>query len=165
MGGRDHVAAAFVDAHVVDVAVRVGAHVEEHEVAAPGAASALAVEAPELGIRGPGDRLAVVAVHEVGEPTAVEARAGRAAAVHVGHSPYERRHVRGCLLVERQRMRACRSWEKRQRYCHRSGDGAYLMSHRHRPAPLMSSVDSEECAVLWWPASRAASWSLPYPRD
>src|SRR5437764_14693953 len=33
-------------------------------------------------------------------------------------------------------MRACHSWEKRQRYCHRSGDGAYLMSHGHRPAPL-----------------------------
>jgi len=76
MGGRDHVVAAFVDAHVIDVAVRVGVHVEEHEVAAPCAAFALAVEAPELGVRGPGDRLAVVPLYVVGEPAAVEAGAG-----------------------------------------------------------------------------------------
>src|SRR5690349_13353568 len=132
---------------MVDVAVRVGVHVEEHEVTTPSAGFALAVEAPELGIRGPGDRLTVVAVHVVGEPAAVEPGAGRTAAVHVGDPVHERLHVRGCLLVERQRMRASRSWEKRQRYCHRSGDGAYLMSHGHRSAPLTSSVDSEECAV------------------
>src|SRR5215471_5625323 len=129
MGGRDHVMAAFVDAHVVDVAVRVGAHVEEHEVAAPGAAFALAAEVPELGVRGPGDPLAVVAVHVAGEPAAVEAGAWGAAAVHVGDPPHERRRVLGYILVERQRVGASRSyWEKRQRYCHRSGDGAYLMS-------------------------------------
>jgi hypothetical protein len=62
MGGRDHVISALVDAYVVDVAVRVGVHVEEHEVTAPRPAPALPVEAPELGIRGAGDRLAVVAV-------------------------------------------------------------------------------------------------------
>src|SRR5436189_5871603 len=102
-----------------------------------------------------------MAVHVWGEPAAAEAGGRRTAAVHVGDPVHERRHVRGCLLVERQRMRASRSREKRQRYCHRSGDGAYLMSHGHRPAPLTSFLDSEECTVLWWPVPRAASWSLP----
>src|SRR2546429_7498556 len=75
------------------------------------------------------------AVYVAGEPAGVEAGAGGAAAVPVGNSPYKLLHVRGRLLVERQRMSAGHSWEKRQRYCHRSGDGAYLMSHGHRPAP------------------------------
>ena len=42
----------------------------------------------------------------------------------------------GCLLVERLRLGACRSCGKHQSYCHRSGDGAYLMSDCHCPASL-----------------------------
>src|SRR5580692_1924960 len=128
MGGRDHVVATFVDTHMGDVAVGVGVHVEEHEVAAPRAAFALAAEVPELGVRGPRDRFAVVAVYVAGEPAAVEAGARGGAAVPVGNCSYKLLHVRGSLLVERQRVGASRSREERQSYCHRSGDGAYLMS-------------------------------------
>jgi len=73
IGGRDDVITAFVDGDMIDGAVRVRIYMEEHEVAAPCRASALAAEMLELFFSRPGDGLAVVTVYIPGESAAVEA--------------------------------------------------------------------------------------------
>jgi hypothetical protein len=81
----NHVVSALVDAHVVDVAVRVAVDVEEHQVAAPCLGLADGPELEELVFRGALNGLAEVAVDVLGEARAVEpGRAGPP--VEIGNS-------------------------------------------------------------------------------
>src|SRR5579862_2431080 len=73
IGRRDDVIAALVNGHVIDVAVGVGVHVEEHQVSTPCRALALAPETQELILGGARNGPAEVMVNVPGETATVKA--------------------------------------------------------------------------------------------
>jgi len=60
-------------------------------------------------------------------------------------------------------MSVGRSGEKRQTYCHRSGDGAYFMSDCHRLASF-GFPGLTECIGFLRPMPAGPSWSRQPPR-
>src|ERR1700733_11187420 len=97
VSGRDHLPGALVDADVVGDAVGV---VEEDEAAAPPLAAGHRTEGPELGVRGPRDGQAEVAVDGGGQAGAVEPGLGRLPAPLVPVAADKSRGVGRALLPE-----------------------------------------------------------------